>query len=167
MIGYHYTTRAAYERIRTLGLCLSPLEERHRDGCQPVLHLVENGCIWVYPEFMRGQKLAGMAMYVACRHESERIVCLEVTYPEIYSATRMASVALARQFEDDTHVVLRHSLDFSVIAKAPTTMFGHIGQQFDLITEPVHPRDIRLVGEWDLMKFAESDIVETAEKMVA
>lgn len=161
MIGYHYTTWEAYQYIRAQGLQLLPLEERHRHGCQEVLHLVENGCIWVYPEYMQDRKLAGMIVYIACRHDSNRIVCLEVEYPEVWSAIWLASA----EFEDDTHVVLRHTLDLSVVDKpAP---FGHTGEPFDLIIEPVSAKDIRIVGKWDLLEFAKAGIIKTGVRMVA
>lgn len=161
MRAYHYTTWEAYQFIRAEGLKLSLLEERHKAGCREVLHLVERGCVWVYPEAMRDRKLVGMVVYVACRHDSNHIVGLEVEYPEVHSATWLVE----RAFDDpELSIRLRHTLDFTVIDRP--SPFGH-WEVFDLVAEPISPSDIRLVGEWDLLSFIQAGLVELGEKVAA
>lgn len=149
MIGYHYTTWEAYQQIRETGLQLSLLEERHKGWCRLVLKFVEDGCVWVYPEYMQGRELIGMVAYVAIRHDSHHVVCLEVDYPEWESATRLAMKAA------DSDVEAVH-LNHDLIGAGP---FGHIRRRFDLITELVSPEQIHLAGEWNLL-----DMIQQGER---
>lgn len=162
MIGYHYTTLSAYEEISEVGLQLFPLEKRHRSGCREVLHLVKDGCIWVYTESMLDRALLGMLFYVASRHSSTRIVCLEVEYPDVHSASWLASLELD---EDDT-LCLRHKLEIGLPNGVLSQELAH-SRQFDLITQPVLPKDFHLVGNWDLIELAQAGIVGTGARMIA
>ena len=139
MIGYHYTTWEAYQLIRETGLQLSELEERHKLKFPMIVEFVEDGCIWVYPRLMEGREQVGMVLYAGVRHGSHHLVCLEVDYPEWHSA----SCFVCRKFVDDT-VNMSHDL----FGAGP---FNHTRKRFDLITEPVSPDQIQVVGEWDLV----------------
>jgi len=150
MIGYHYTTWEAYQKIRETGLQLSPLEERHRDQCYAVVEFVEDGCIWVYPEHMQGRELIGMVIYIAFRHDNHHSVCLKVDYPEWESAARLALRKLAAD-QLVKELNLNHDLNAGP--------FGHISRRFDLITKPVSPEQIHLVGEWNLL-----DMIQQGER---
>lgn len=153
MIGYHYTTWEAYQKIKKGGLQLSPLEDRHRETCWEVVEFVKDGCIWVYPEFMQGYELIGMIFYVAFRHNSHRTVCLKVDYAEWESASRLAK----KEYEAE-EVRLTHNLDAGP--------FGHFRKHFDLVTQPVEPEFVQLVGSWDIQKFADAGVI-TRARMVA
>jgi len=154
VIAYHYTTWEAYQKIKKGGLKLSPLEERHRQTCWEVVEFIKDGCIWVYPEFMRGRELIGMIVYAAFRHDSHRSVCLEVDYAEWESAKR-----LAKKHYKAEAVNLTHNLDAGP--------FGHFRKPFDLVTKPVPPECIRLVGSWNILEFAKAGVSKTRARMVA
>lgn len=141
MIGYHYTTWETYQQIQETGLQLSILEKRHEAACDLVLEFIEDGCVWVYPEHMQGCELIGAVLSVAIRHDSHRLVCLEVDYFESESATKLAMKVADFSVED---IHLNHNLH----GAGP---FGHFQKRYDLITEPVPPERIQLVGEWDLL----------------
>ena len=151
MIGHHYTTWEAYQQIRETGLQLSILEERHEETCDLVLEFVKDGCIWVYPKHMRGRELIGMIIYAAIRHNSHRVVCLEVDYPEWVSATKLAMEAV------DSDVEAVH-LNHDLFGAGP---FGHTRKRFDLITESVLPERIQLIGEWNLL-----DMIQQGERQL-
>lgn len=151
MIGYHYTTWEAYQKIRETGLQLSELEERHKLKLFMIVEYVKDGCIWVYPEYMQGRELIGMVFYAGIRHDSHRLVCLEVDYPEWHSV----SCLVRRKYEDDPDIDdanLNHDL-------FGAGSFGHVLKRFDLITEPVSPEQIHLVGEWNLL-----DMIQQGER---
>jgi len=154
MIGYHYTTWEAYQKIKEGGLQLSPLEERHKQTCWGVVEFIKDGCIWVYPEFMQGRELIGMIFYAAFRHDSHRTVCLEVDYAEWESAKKCGQ---AHHKPDE--VRLTHDLDAGP--------FGHFRKPFDLVMKPVPPECIQLVGSWNILEFAKTGIIETGARMVA
>lgn len=143
MIGYHYTTWEAYQLIRETGLQLSKLEERHKFEFPGIAEYVEDGCIWVYPEYMQGRELIGMVFYVGIHHDSHRLVCLEVDYPEWHSVSRL----VCRKYEDDPDIN-SVNLNHDLVDAGP---FNHTRKRFDLITEPVSLDRIQVVGEWDLV----------------
>lgn len=99
------------------------------------------GSIWVYPEFMPSYELVGQVFYICIKHKAHHAVCLEVDYPERVSATHWA----LKRWEAE-EVRLKHSL-------TGAGQFCHRGSTFDLITEPISPEFVRLVGSWDLVEF--------------
>ena len=138
MIGFHYTTWEAYQLIQETGLHLSPLPKQHEEKCSAMLEFIEDGCVWVYPERMCGSQQVGQVFFVAIRHDCHHIVCLEVDYPEWHSATHLVE----QKYENDgVHVT--HDL----FGAGP---FNHTRKRFDLITQPVPPEQIQMVGEWNL-----------------
>lgn len=140
MIGFHYTTWEAYQLIQETGLHLAPLPKRHEEKCSAMLEFIEDGCIWVYPELMQGLQQVGQVFFVAIRHDRHHIVCLEVDYPELHSARYLVE---QKHGDDDVHVT--HDL-------FGAGLFNHSKKRFDLITEPVPPDQIQMVGEWNLLK---------------
>ena len=140
MIGYHYTTYEAYQKIKEDGLQLSLLAKRHRDWDWEILGLVSEGCTWVYPVYMVGRELIGQLFYAAVNHGSHHLVCLEVNYAEWESVSRR----LIRRYNSSTDDVrLKHDL-------AGAGLFGHTQKRFDLVITSIPPGQIRLVGEWNL-----------------
>jgi len=137
MLGYHYTTWETWLKIRETGLQLAMLEERHRMTCDVVWEYVKDGCIWLYRKPHQDEELIGMILYVATRHDSNLIVCLEVEYEE----AQAASVYAERAKPGDI-VKLIHYLEAGP--------FGHWGSRFELLTTPVKPERIRLIGWWDM-----------------
>lgn len=105
-----------------------------------MLEFIEDGCIWVYPELMQGLQQVGQVFYVAIRHDSFHIVCLEVDYPEWHSALHL----VRRKYEGDS-VDLNHDL-------FGAGLFNHTRKHYDLITQPVLPEQIQMVGEWNLLE---------------
>lgn len=136
----------AYQKIKATGLRLSLLSERHKEDCSVVWDHVKVGAIWVYPELMQGYELIGQVFYVCINHKTHRAICLEVDYPERTSATCWA----LKKYEAEK-VHLKHALT----GAGP---FGHRGQIFDLITEPMSPEFIRLIGSWDLVEFIKDGV---------
>lgn len=143
MIGFHYTTWNAYQSIRVIGLQLSPLPKQHKDMCQATLEFIEDGCIWVYPEPMRGLQQVGQVLYVAMRHDNSHLVCLKVDYPEWHSATHLVE----RKFGDDAR--LTHDL-------LGAGLFNHTRKRFDLVTQPILPEQIQMAAEWNLRELIRS-----------
>ena len=157
MIGYHYTTWEAYQLIRETGLQLSELEERHKLKFPEIVEYVEDGCIWVYLKLMEGCEQVGMVFYAGVRHDSYRLVCLEVDYPEWHSASRL----VRRKYEDDPDVD-GVNLNHDLFGAGP---FDHTRKRFDLITESVPPEQIQVVGGWDLVSLIQQG--EKRLRMVA
>lgn len=155
MIGYHYTTWEAYQQIKEDGLQLSPLEKRHEDKCRPAVEFVKAGCIWVYSEFMQGYEQIGMILYVAFRHDSHRVVCLEVDYAEWASASRLAYQKLSVTDPCVARVELTHGLEAG--------LFGH-QKRFDLITTPVLSEQIHLVGKWNLLDLVQQRVQQRVQQ---
>jgi len=148
VIGYHYTTLEAFEKIQNDGLFLHPLEERHvvnflRNEAKYLARVASEGCIWVYTEPMLGEQLVGMLMYVSTRHESHGVVALEVEYsPEI-----SARAVVERGMTPADTLLMRHTLEGA-------GLFNHVDSDYDLITEPVPPTQITFAGQWNLVDFA-------------
>lgn len=133
MIGYHYTTWEAYQKIKfDHKVKLSPLPEHHYEDCLHVLEFVKDGCIWVYLKPFTELELIGQIIYMSIRKSVTRIVCLELSYTD--SATVMAN-------NDTDEYRNIHSL-------TGFGMFGHKNVRFDLITKPVS--DFVFGGQWDL-----------------
>ena len=151
MIGYHYTTWKAYQLIRETGLQLAKLPDHHRDLSREVSEFIEDGCIWVYPVLMQGLQQVGQVFYVAIRHDSHHVVCLAVDYPEWHSAEKLAY----REYEDDLDVdAVNLNRDLTGAG-----LFNHTRRRFDLITQPVAPDQIQVVGEWNLL-----DMIQQGER---
>jgi len=148
VLGYHYTTWEAYQLIQETGLHLSPLPKRHEEKCADVLPFIKDGCIWVYPELMRGLQQVGQVFYVAIRHDHHHLVCLEVDYPEWHSALYL----VRREYEDDSDV-LTTNLNHKLLGAG---LFNHTQKSFDLITQPVPPEQIQMVAEWNLLELIQS-----------
>lgn len=137
MIAYHYTTWEAYQSIQNEGLQLSLIETKHIEELQIVKEYLENGCIWLYKNYLTDHKLLGLLMERAVNHSSHKIICLEVTYNENQSAAFLKS-----QKTYDT-IKLTHKLEAGI--------FGHDKELIDLLITPVLPKNIKFKRFWNLL----------------
>lgn len=151
MIGYHYTTWKAYQQILENGVKLSPLEARHKNIHRAVKRFISNGCVWVYSKFMVDYELVGMLFCVGMRHESSHVVCLEIEYPK--KASAYFQWCQKNPIEDS--LLLTHDL-------TDVGLFNHYREKFDLITEPIPPATVNLMGSWDLLDFVRAGMFQEA-----
>ncbi len=136
MIGYHYTTKKDAIIILQEGLKPSPLNSRHYENFIQVLPFTDNGVIWLYEELQTDNALIGMIMHVATHHCCTEVCCLEVEYSED------ASVSVLAKRQDDSFKRLKHTLNAGCC--------GHDNQTIDLVITPVPPKQIKVIGLWDL-----------------
>ena len=152
MIGYHFTTWEAWQDIQRNGIQLSHLSSNSYPDCEEVSDLLDDGCIWVYTDLLPSYKMAGMVVYVALKHETHKVILLEVEYPEKASATILG----AKQLQPGDRIRLTHTYN----GAGP---YGHSSQPFDLVLQPILPGKFDLLGEWDMLEFADNGIKDLIE----
>lgn len=144
MIGWHYTTVSTYNEVVVhRGLVPQPVHPRHHTEFAAVEAQITNWeAIWVYKSPQRGDALLGMLIYVAASHGSARICLLRVDYDDDWSASELATRDLTNP---DDMVRLTHTLTVDSGGR-----FGHRAEPIDLIVQPVPPKRIELMDQWDL-----------------
>ena len=134
MLGYHFTTLEAYETIAKKGLILSPIGTQHHEGFHDVMHLLQNGAIWIYKRPQKDTALLAMIIYVACEYNTKKVCLLEIEYEKSQSAGNIASL------RDIIHLYHTLTLGF----------WGHVKEPIELLIKPMPPEKIKLLRTWNL-----------------
>ena len=137
MIGYHYTTREAWEQIQHCGLHPSPIRQHEYDCFLPVCPTLPRDAVWVWKEELTDQEAFVVLTSLAIMHDSFDIVLLAIDYEPDSSA--------------------------SIICKEHNNNFGRLTCNFaigpvkidklsiDLILDVIPPSNITKLWSGDLM----------------
>lgn len=63
MLGYHFTTLEAYEAIAKEGLILAPIDSQYHEDFARVMHLLQDGAIWIYKRPQKDTALLAMIFF--------------------------------------------------------------------------------------------------------
>jgi hypothetical protein len=128
--GYHYTSAANWESIKTEGLIpylirKSEVEEYFPGGVQGV---------WLWANELKGLSHAGTVIFHAAKKATPNVVMLEVAYRE---RDVLCFAGDSARFLHDGHL---HELVY------------HTDEPGIILTKPVPPGDIRLIAQYDLVE---------------
>jgi len=106
VIGYHYTTREAWESIQYGGMSPAPLRQHEYDGFLTSLPTLPRDAIWVWKEELSDHQAFIVLTSLAVMHDSFDIVLLAIDYEPNSSA----SIA-CKEYDND---FTRLTCDFSM-----------------------------------------------------
>ncbi len=89
MIGYHYTTRDRWEKIKYRGLYPAEISEHELSTFREGLPRVPGRAIWVWRERLTPEQAWICTTLLADRHRSFDIVLLEIEYHDTDAMSRL------------------------------------------------------------------------------
>lgn len=137
MIGYHYTTREAYESIKVNGLIPEPISPREYKNYKECLPNLPKKAVWVWTKALNDLHSWVVVTSLAAVKASLNVVLLKVNY----QARDAASIIYNEKLDEHTY------LKCSFTAGALSTG----SQLIELLVHPISPENIELIWESDLL----------------
>lgn len=138
MIGYHYTTRKAWELIQQEGLTLAPMLEHEYAKFRDPMPRLQRDVVWVWKQRPWPEHAWVIAIGLAALRDSFNLVLLKIRYEDEDAAS-----VIYNDHRDDS--VLRLTASFTTGKKESPHM------PVELLTHPVPPEDIEVIWETDLL----------------
>lgn len=136
MTGYHYTVESHWTEIRRKGLMPSEVSWKHLSVPRDRFAAGTVTGIWLWKRKPKSHDHIGNILRTAAMHNELRVVQLEVEY----EASHLFRV------DDGGCLDITHSE-----IKVGNLSFG-VGVSSIFIGRTIRPKNIRLIGKWDLKK---------------
>ena len=138
MIGYHYTTKEAWEQIKYEGMLPATMNEHEWNSYAALAKGLPRKAIWVWQKTLSDKDTWIVTATLSCTHNSFNIVLLEVEYePE-------DAGSIVHYQQDDSGLYV-FKCNFS-LGKLETPMLP-----IELLINPISPDNIELIWETDLL----------------
>lgn len=138
MIGYHYTTRARWEKIRSLGMYPDEISAHELETFHDAMPYLPERAIWVWRERLTPEQAWVCTTLISDRHSSFDLVLLEIEYKD----TDAASV-VCRPHPDDT---VNLSAKFSAGGRGTGLL------PIELLLDCIPAKQVTLLEEFNLIE---------------
>jgi hypothetical protein len=137
MIGYHYTTREAWEQIQYEGMKLDTIRQHEYDRFVCDIPTLPREAIWVWKEELTDEQAFVVLTSLAIMHDSFDVVLLEIDYEPDSSA----SISCREHPDDRVRITCNFAIGHVEIDKLP----------IDLILDDVPARNVTKLWSGNLL----------------